>query len=100
MDFLTSCCVQGTTQAADVTSVLVKDSYWGSCTASGPALCGHCLVFTGVASDNIPYFPSIYNVSGYPAMAAKYGSPYVYSDCQRTLHWVCVLLESELTRLT
>merc|ERR1711934_71167 len=45
------------------TSVLVKDSYWGS--------------------YNIPYFPSIYNVSGYPAMAAKYGSPYVYSDCQR-----------------
>lgn len=33
-------------------------------------------------------------------MAAKYGSPYVYSDCQRTLHWVGVLLESELTRLT
>ena len=39
--------------------------------------CGVCV------TDNIPYFPEIYNASGYPAMVAKYGSPYSYEHCQR-----------------
>ena len=37
----------------------------------------------GCVTDNIPYFPEIYNASGYPAMVAKYGSPYSYEHCQR-----------------
>jgi len=34
-------------------------------------------------SYNIPYFPFIYNVSGYPEMFKKYGNEYSWSECAR-----------------
>jgi len=56
--------IPGTCAAADVTPVLVEQGgYW--------------------PSYNIPYFPAVYQASGYPAMAAKYGSQYVYAECDR-----------------
>eukprot|EP00698_Gefionella_okellyi_P003534 TRINITY_DN13325_c0_g1_i1.p1 TRINITY_DN13325_c0_g1~~TRINITY_DN13325_c0_g1_i1.p1 ORF type:complete len:531 (-),score=108.45 TRINITY_DN13325_c0_g1_i1:54-1646(-) len=34
-------------------------------------------------SYNIPFFPHIYNISGYPAMEAKYGTGFSYELCPR-----------------
>jgi len=34
-------------------------------------------------SYNIPYWPEVYNKSGYPAMAAKHGNYYTYEMCPR-----------------
>jgi hypothetical protein len=55
--------IPGTIQSGDVTAVLNATSYWGS--------------------YNIPYFTSIYDVSGYPAMFEKYGADYSYSQAPR-----------------
>jgi len=58
--------IPGATEAADVTDIMVKNgNFW--------------------PSYNIPYFPSIYNASGYPEMLAKYGNDYSYSRCDRAL---------------
>lgn len=55
--------IPGYTQAADVTSVMVAQGYW--------------------PSYNIPYFPEVYNMSGYPAKAAQYGPQYTYAGASR-----------------
>lgn len=55
--------IPGTTVASDVTSVLGAQTYW--------------------PSYNIPYTPSIYNVSGYPAKFNAYGNDYSYGSCKR-----------------
>jgi len=55
--------IPGTVEMSDMTSVLNETGYW--------------------ASYNIPYFPPIYQLSGYPAMFKKYGNEYSYSDCAR-----------------
>jgi len=34
-------------------------------------------------SYNIPFYPFIYNISGYPAMYKKYGNEYSWSECAR-----------------
>lgn len=34
-------------------------------------------------SYNIPYYPFIYNISGYPAYEKKYGNMYSYTKCAR-----------------
>jgi len=34
-------------------------------------------------SYNIPYFPFVYNISGYPAYYEKYGNEFSYSQCAR-----------------
>jgi hypothetical protein len=52
-------------ESADVTSVLVQQGYW--------------------ASYNIPYFPFIFNISGYPAYEEKYGPQYNYNNASRAL---------------
>jgi hypothetical protein len=55
--------VPGFVRALDVTPVLVAQGYW--------------------PSYNIPYIPFIYDISGYPAMAAKYGPSYTYENATR-----------------
>eukprot|EP01118_Nematostelium_gracile_P000397 TRINITY_DN1042_c0_g1_i1.p1 TRINITY_DN1042_c0_g1~~TRINITY_DN1042_c0_g1_i1.p1 ORF type:complete len:522 (+),score=135.38 TRINITY_DN1042_c0_g1_i1:111-1676(+) len=55
--------IPGTVAAADVTDVLFSQGYW--------------------ASYNIPYFESIYNMSGYPAMYEKFGNEWSYESCPR-----------------
>jgi len=55
--------VPGFIVAEDMTSYLLGQGYW--------------------PSYNIPYFPFIYNVSGYPTMFNKYGNEYSYPECAR-----------------
>jgi len=55
--------VPGFIVAEDMTSYLQGQGYW--------------------PSYNIPYFPFIYNVSGYPTMFNKYGNEYSYPECAR-----------------
>lgn len=55
--------VPGLTQSADITPVLQEQGYW--------------------PSYNIPYFPAIYNISGYLEAAARYGNDYVYAKAPR-----------------
>jgi hypothetical protein len=57
--------IPGYVIGADETSVLSQSGYW--------------------ASYNIPFFPFVYNISGYPAFAKKFpwGNLYSYSDCPR-----------------
>jgi len=55
--------ITGYVISGDVTDVVKKQGYW--------------------ASYNIPYFPFIYNISGYPAYFQKYGNSYSYSMCAR-----------------
>ena len=57
--------VPGFVVAADVTPVLAAQGY-----------------FPGF---NIPFFPFIYNISGYPAQAEKYGPSYTFDGCDRAL---------------
>ena len=55
--------IPGYIETADITSIVRSQSYW--------------------ASYNIPYFPYIYNVSGYRQMFDKHGSEYSYTNCSR-----------------
>jgi hypothetical protein len=55
--------VPGYVISADMSDVLEDIGYW--------------------ASYNIPYFPFIYNISGYPAFFAKYGNEYSHDHCAR-----------------
>ena len=55
----------GMMMAADVTHVLRARGFW--------------------PSYNVPYFPAIFNASGYPAMVAKFGAQYSYDECPRAL---------------
>jgi hypothetical protein len=55
--------VPGLSQAQDTTDVLRKQGYF--------------------PSYNIPFFQSIYDISGYPARVAKYGDDYSYTKCPR-----------------
>jgi len=55
--------IPGYIVSADKTDVLTSSGYW--------------------ASYNIPYFPFIYNISGYPAYYKKYGNMWSYSMCAR-----------------
>jgi len=55
--------IPGYVISGDVTEVLKKTGYW--------------------ASYNIPYFPFVYNISGYPKAYELYGDAYSYSMCPR-----------------
>ncbi len=55
--------IPGYTEKADVTNILKKQGFW--------------------SSYNVPYFESIFNISGYPAEVAQYGSDYTYNNCSR-----------------
>jgi len=55
--------IPGFVVAEDLTSWLAKNGYW--------------------ASYNIPYFPFIYNISGYPALYKQYGNEFSWSQCAR-----------------
>jgi len=55
--------VPGYVVSADVTSTLEEKGYW--------------------ASYNIPYFPFIFNISGYPSYVSQYGDFFSYTDCPR-----------------
>lgn len=55
--------IPGTAQIGDVTANLQRDGYWGS--------------------YNIPYFPNIFNMSGYPALVQQYGSWFTHDMCPR-----------------
>lgn len=55
--------IPGYTQTADVTSVLESQTYW--------------------PSYNIPYFPEVFERSGYPSFVDKKGSEYTYGNCSR-----------------
>lgn len=57
--------IPGTTAALDVSDVFVRNGFW--------------------PSYNIPFIKSIYDASGYPAMEAKYGAAYSYTQCDRAL---------------
>jgi hypothetical protein len=57
--------VPGFIVAQDETSLLNQQGFW--------------------PSYNIPYFPMIYNISGYPAEYQKYGNEYSYTNCPRAL---------------
>eukprot|EP01114_Cavostelium_apophysatum_P002950 TRINITY_DN1265_c0_g1_i1.p1 TRINITY_DN1265_c0_g1~~TRINITY_DN1265_c0_g1_i1.p1 ORF type:complete len:530 (-),score=124.52 TRINITY_DN1265_c0_g1_i1:37-1626(-) len=55
--------IPGYVISADKTDVLEENSYW--------------------ASYNIPYFPFVYNISGYPAAYKAKGDAYSYTGCPR-----------------
>ncbi|EFA85087.1 phospholipase B-like protein [Heterostelium album PN500] len=55
--------IPGYCELADVTPELNKNGFW--------------------PSYNIPYFPYIYNISGYNEQLAKYGNSYSYEQCPR-----------------
>jgi hypothetical protein len=55
--------IPGYVVSSDETATLEKTSYW--------------------ASYNIPYFPFVYNISGYPPLYQKYGNEYSYQHCAR-----------------
>jgi len=55
--------IPGYVESMDATSFLTKDGFF--------------------PSYNIPYFPFIYNISGYPAQYALHGDAYSYSACPR-----------------
>jgi len=55
--------IPGTIMAADETPVMISKGYW--------------------PSYNIPFFPFIYNTSGYPAVYNLYGNTFSYSECAR-----------------
>jgi hypothetical protein len=55
--------IPGYIETADITDIVRGQSYW--------------------ASYNIPYFPYIYNVSGYLQMYQKHGVEYSYTNCSR-----------------
>lgn len=55
--------IPGQVVSGDETKVLLTQGYW--------------------PSYNIPYFPSIYNVSGYSEMLNKYGDWFSYDKCPR-----------------
>lgn len=69
--------IPGMVERADKTDVV---------TQTGPSLPFEhsILTFLGYwASYNIPYFPTIYNISGYPAYYQKYGDMWSYFNCSR-----------------
>ena len=43
----------------------------------------HLATYGYWGSYNIPYFPFVYNISGYPAMYEQYGNSMSYSMCPR-----------------
>jgi len=55
--------IPGMCESADVTNIMKSQGYW--------------------ASYNIPYFPKIFSISGYPQMVAKYGDGFSYTKCPR-----------------
>jgi len=57
--------IPGYVISSDMTNTLITSGYWGS--------------------YNVPYFPFVYNISGYPEYAQKYpwGNLYSYSQCPR-----------------
>jgi len=55
--------IPGYCESADVSPIINQQGYW--------------------LSYNIPYFPFIYSISGYPAQVTKYGDGYSYSKCPR-----------------
>ncbi|EDV28552.1 expressed hypothetical protein [Trichoplax adhaerens] len=57
--------IPGKIESADVTNVLKKQGYW--------------------ASYNVPYFSSIFNMSGNQEQAKKYGNWFTHDKCPRAL---------------
>jgi len=55
--------IPGYVVRGDVTSVVNQQGSW--------------------VSYNVPYFPFVYNISGYPAYYKKYGDDFSYSQCAR-----------------
>jgi len=55
--------IPGYIESADKTDFLQANGHW--------------------PSYNIPYFPYIYNISGYPAYEKQYGAQFSYTDCPR-----------------
>jgi len=55
--------IPGYVVSADKSDTLVSQGYW--------------------ASYNIPYFPLIYNMSGYPAFYQKFGNEFSHNECAR-----------------
>jgi len=55
--------IPGFIEMQDKTYVLNSTGYW--------------------ASYNIPYFPQVYDLSGYPALYKQYGDEYSYQNCAR-----------------
>jgi len=55
--------IPGYCESADVSPVINQQGYW--------------------PSYNIPYFPFIYSISGYPEQFSQYGDAYSYSKCPR-----------------
>jgi len=55
--------IPGLVMADDKSDFLFSNSYW--------------------PSYNVPFFPEIYNLSGYPQMKEKYGDDFSYSKCPR-----------------
>jgi hypothetical protein len=55
--------IPGTVQAADITDLLVSRTYW--------------------PSYNVPYFPGVYNLSGWPQLVDQYGSWFTYEGAPR-----------------
>jgi len=55
--------IPGYCESADVTNIMETQGYW--------------------PSYNVPYFPYIYNISGFYQMYIQYGNAYSYSKCPR-----------------
>jgi len=55
--------IPGYTESADVTDIVLSQGYW--------------------PSYNIPYFPDIFNISGFETYVQKYGNGFSYSECPR-----------------
>jgi len=55
--------IPGICESADVTNVLQQQGYW--------------------ASYNVPYFPNIFNISGFPDQVQKSGDAFSYTRCPR-----------------
>jgi hypothetical protein len=70
--------IPGFTESGDVTQVLLQQGYW--------------------ASYNVPYFPFIYNISGYPAMARN-NSEFDYHQCTRARMFAAMAPSTEIHSL-
>jgi len=55
--------IPGQVESGDQTSILQKQGYW--------------------PSYNIPFYPAIFNLSGYPQMVKQYGDSFSYQNCPR-----------------
>jgi len=55
--------IPGHVESSDRTQYVIENGYW--------------------SSYNVPYYPYIYNISGYPAFYQKYGDAFSWSECAR-----------------